>query len=250
MSFNRYIFIILFFFYGCDQSTKNNFLKDNIKIENRYQNSGFALIYDDNSAKTKALEPRSLDIYHKTLKKKSMIKITNPKNGKSLIANVKSNKVKFSEFYNSIISDRIVEDLELDREDPFIKIVLISKNSMFVAKKTKTFDEEKNVAEKAPIDGIQINDLNVVKKQKKKILKKKKFSYSIKIADFYYKDTAKMMLMRIKNETLIKNCRIIKLSETKYRVLIGPFNDIKSIKKSFEMIKSLDFENLEIIKNV
>ena len=250
MSFNRYIFIILFFFYGCDQSTKNNFLKDNIKIENRYQNSGFALIYDDNSAKTKALEPRSLDIYHKTLKKKSMIKITNPKNGKSLIANVKSNKVKFSEFYNSIISDRIVEDLELDREDPFIKIVLISKNSMFVAKKTKTFDEEKNVAEKAPIDGIQINDLNVVKKQKKKILKKKKFSYSIKIADFYYKDTAKMMLMRIKNETLIKNCRIIKLSETKYRVLIGPFNDIKSIKKSFEMIKSLNFENLEIIKNV
>ena len=250
MSFNRYIFIILFFFYGCDQSTKNNFLKDNIKIENRYQNSGFALIYDDNSAKTKALEPRSLDIYHKTLKKKSMIKITNPENGKSLIANVKSNKVKFSEFYNSIISDRIVEDLELDREDPFIKIVLISKNSMFVAKKTKTFDEEKNVAEKAPIDGIQINDLNVVKKQKKKILKKKKFSYSIKIADFYYKDTAKMMLMRIKNETLIKNCRIIKLSETKYRVLIGPFNDIKSIKKSFEMIKSLNFENLEIIKNV
>tara|TARA_Y100001954_G_C15736753_1_gene566217 strand:- start:621 stop:1169 length:549 start_codon:yes stop_codon:yes gene_type:complete len=174
MSFNRYIFIILFFFYGCDQSTKNNFLKDNIKIENRYQNSGFALIYDDSSTKTKALEPRSLDIYHKTLKKKSMIKITNPKNGKSLIANVKSNKVKFSEFYNSIISDRIVEDLELDREDPFIKIVLISKNSMFVAKKTKTFDEEKNVAEKAPIDGIQINDLNVVKKQKKKILKKKK----------------------------------------------------------------------------
>ena len=135
MSFNRYIFIILFFFYGCDQSTKNNFLKDNIKIENRYQNSGFALIYDDNSAKIKALEPRSLDIYHKTLKKKSMIKITNPKNGKSLIANVKSNKVKFSEFYNSIISDRIVEDLELDREDPFIKIVLISKNSMFVAAK-------------------------------------------------------------------------------------------------------------------
>ena len=250
MSFNRYIFIILFFFYGCDQSTKNNFLKDNIKIENRYQNSGFALIYDDSSTKTKALEPRSLDIYHKTLKKKSMIKITNPKNGKSLIANVKSNKVKFSEFYNSIISDRIVEDLELDREDPFIKIVLISKNSMFVAKKTKTFDEEKNVAEKAPIDGIQINDLNVVKKQKKKILKKKKFSYSIKIADFYYKDTAKMMLMRIKNETSIKNCRIIKLSETKYRVLIGPFNDIKSLKGSFEKMNTLNFENLEILNNV
>ena len=37
-----------------------------------------------------------------------------------------------------------------------LKLVLISKNSTFVAKKAKTFEEEKNVAEKAPIDGIQI----------------------------------------------------------------------------------------------
>jgi len=250
MSFNRYIFIILFFFYGCDQSTKNILKKNNIKIENKYKNSGFALINSNNLIKIKSFEPRSLDIYHKSLKRNSMIKITNPKNGKSLIANVKSNRVKFSEFYNSVISDRIVEDLELDKEDPFIEIVLVSKNSMFVAKKTKTFEEEKNVAEKAPIDGIQINDLNVTKNIKKDTLKKDVFSYSIKIADFYYKDTAKMMLNRIKNETSLKNCKILKLSETKFRVLIGPFNDIKSIKESFEMIKSLNFENLEIINNV
>ena len=53
-------------------------------------------------------------VYHKSLKRKSAVKITNPKNGKSLIAEVKSNKEKFSEFYNSIISKRIAEDLELD----------------------------------------------------------------------------------------------------------------------------------------
>ena len=250
MSFNRYIFIILFFFYGCDQSTKNDLKKNNIKIENRYKNSGFALINSNNLIKIKSIEPRSLDIYHKSLKRNAMIKITNPKNGKSLIANVKSNRVKFSEFYNSVISDRIVEDLELDKEDPFIEIVLVSKNSMFIAKKTKTFEEEKNVAEKAPIDGIQINDLNVTKNAKKDTLKKDNFSYSIKIADFYYKDTAKMMLNRIKNETSLKNCKILKLSETKFRLLIGPFSDIQSIKESFEMIKSLNFENLEIINNV
>ena len=29
-----------------------------------------------------------------------------------------------------------------------------------MAKKAKTYDEERNVAEKAPIDGIKINDLN------------------------------------------------------------------------------------------
>ena len=53
----------------------------------------------------------------------------------------------------------------------YIEIILISKNSTFVAKKAKTFEEEKNVAEKAPVDGIQINDLNA-KKIKKKIKKK------------------------------------------------------------------------------
>ena len=59
-----------------------------------------------------------------------------------------------------------------------------------------------------------------------------------------------MMHSRIKKEASINNSRIIRLSETKYRVLIGPFNDIKSLKKSFEKMNSLNFENLEILKNV
>ena len=43
-----------------------------------------------------------------------------------------------------------------------------------------------------------------------------------------------MMINRINKETLIRNHKIHKLSKTKYRVLIGPFNDIKSLKESFE----------------
>ena len=41
-----------------------------------------------------------------------------------------------------------------------------SKNSTFVAKKTKTFDEEKSVAEKAPVDGIKIRSYSSKKKNK------------------------------------------------------------------------------------
>jgi len=59
-----------------------------------------------------------------------------------------------------------------------------------------------------------------------------------------------MMINRIKKETLINNINIIQLSSTKYRVLIGPFNDIKSLKDSFEKMNSFNFENLEILKNV
>jgi hypothetical protein len=242
-------FLILFFIYGCDQVTTNNSQKININFENKYRNSGFALVYNKDLKNIKKIDERSLDIYHKKLKKKSYVKIVNPENGKSLIAKVKSNKVKFSNFYNAILSHRIAETLELDLTEPYIEIILISKNSTFVAKKAKTFDEERNVAEKAPIDGIQINDLNK-KKNKKVDIESKIFSYSIKIADFYYKETADMMVRKIYDETLLNNINIKKLSQTKYRVLIGPFSDIKSLKKSFEKMNILNFENLEILKNI
>ena len=248
MSYKNIIFIFfIFFIYGCESINVKN-KKLNFEIENRYKNSGFALIYNDNLDDIKEIEPRSLMIYHKNLKKKSMVKITNPINGLSLIAEVKSNKIKFSNFYNAVLSDRIAQTLELDENEPYINIVLISKDSTFIAKKAKTFEEESVVAEKAPVDGIQINDLNE-NKSKKKIKKNKIFSYSIKVADFYYKDSAKLMLEKIKKDSLIKNLKIIELSKTNYRLLIGPFNDIKSLKNTFEKMNLFNFENLEILKN-
>ena len=233
---------------GCEQA-KNTLKNDNLKVEHKYRNSGFALVYKDKLKDIKKLENRSLSIYHKSLKKRSIVKITNPKNDKYLIAEVKSNRVKFSNFYNSVLSLRIAEELELDFDEPFVELILVSKDSTFIAKKAKMFEEEKTVAEKAPVDGIQINDLNN-KKSKIKKGKDKIFSYSIKVADFYYKDTAEMMIKRIKEESSIENLNISKLSETKYRVLIGPFNDIKTLKKSFEKMNTLNFENLEILNNV
>jgi cell division protein FtsN len=58
------------------------------------------------------------------------------------------------------------------------------------------------------------------------------------------------MIKRIENETSLKNSKIKKISNTKYRVLIGPFSDIKKLEESFNEIKSLSFENIEILKNV
>ena len=246
----RFILVIILssLLISCETNIQNN-SKINLDLKPRYRNSGFALIYDKSLSEIKELENRSLTIYHKNLRKRSLVKITNPKNGNSLIAEVKSNKVKFSSFYNSVLSARIAEELELDLQEPFIELILISKNSTFVAKKAKTFDEERSVAEKAPIDGIQINDLNSKKKKKKKV-KKENFSYSIKVADFYYENTAEIMRDRILKETTMNSLKIIRLSPTKYRVLIGPFNDIKTLRKSFEKMDLLNFENLEILKNV
>ena len=58
------------------------------------------------------------------------------------------------------------------------------------------------------------------------------------------------MVSRIQKETSLNDCKIVKLSQTKFRVLLGPFNDIKTLRESFEKLKSLNFENLEIFKNV
>ena len=114
------------------------------------------MIYDKNTEKIKKLDERSLDIYHKTLKRNSIVKITNPQNNKFLIAKVKSNRVDFSNFYNSILSLRIAEELELDLKEPFVELVLVSKNSTYIAKKAKMFEEEKKLQKKLLLMGSKL----------------------------------------------------------------------------------------------
>ncbi len=239
------------------QSRKELNLKKNVinkEIMSKYNNSGFALVYDPVLKKekkiSKKIDNKSLFIFHKNLKKNSFVKITNPINQKTVIAEVISNKVRFSDFYNSVITSRIADELSLNLNEPYIDLVLISQNSTFIAKKAKTYNEEKKVAEKAPVDGIQIDNLGDVNQLKNEAKKDNIFSYSIKIADFYYKDSAMNMSNRIIDETNIANPVIKTISNTKYRVLLGPFNDIKKLEDSFNEIKSLDFENIEILKDV
>ena len=241
-------FKILFFFIlitvlsGCSSTnTYNESYKD---IDNRFINKGFTLIYNDdlnkNKQVTKKIDNRSLIIFQNRLKKNSTVKIRNIANNKSLIAKVGSN-ASYPIFFNSVISKRIADELELDSDDPYIEISLISNNSMFVAKKVKTFNEEKNVANKAPIDGIQISDIGNTKKTKIK-KKEDKFSYFIKIADFYHNESATKMIDRIKNEASIEDAKIKKINETKYRVFLGPFNDISLLKEYFYKISILNLK--------
>ena len=110
------------------------------------------------------------------------------------------------------------------------------------------YDEEKENADKAPVDGISISDLSINNKKKDEIKEIRKFNYIIKIADFYYKKTAIMMQKRIKEELNLKNSKISELSNTNYRVYLGPFKNLKSLKKAFDGITPLNFENIEILK--
>jgi len=234
---------------NCTTITLDN-SKQNI-IVNGYSNKGFALIYTKDLYKKKIIDKeiddRSLTVFQKNLKINTLVKITNILNDKSLIAKVGNNS-KYPSFNNVVLSKRIAEELDLNINQPYVEILEILENSIFVAHKAKTYDEEKNVAAKAPVNEISINDLSVVKeiKQKNSDIK---FSYTIKIADFYFNDTALVMVNRINNESSAKNPKIKKISNKKYRVYLGPFSNINSLQKSYNDISILEFENIEIIKN-
>ena len=245
--------LIIIFLLTCSCATNNvNKPLDKIIVQHQvFSNKGFALLFRDNLKNqkiiNKKIDERSLIIFQKSLKKNTSVKITNLLNNKSILAKVGSN-AKYPNFYNSVISQRIYDALELNENEPYLEISTVSESSTFLAKKAKMYDEEKEVADKAPVDGISISDLSTNNKKNEKIKVTTKFNYIIKIADFYYEKTAKLMQKRIKDELSIKNSKINQISNTNFRVYMGPFDNIKSLKKAFDDISPLNFENIEIIK--
>ena len=220
-------------------------------MDDPFINKGFSLIYSekfyDNKIVTKKIDKRSFIIFQKNLKKNTIVKITNILNNKSVIATVGSN-ADYPLFNNAVLSLRIAEEIVLNENEPYVEILEILEDALFVAKRAKTFEEEKKVANKAPVNNINISDLNIKETNNKDELSKK-FSYEIKIADFYFNDTASLLVDRIIKETKIRDAKIKKINEKKYRVYAGPFNNINSLQKSFNDISILEFENIEIIKN-
>ena len=228
--------------------TKN---KPSVFFDNPFINKGFALIYNNDLYEkkiiSKKIDDRSLIVFQKNLKKNTKVKITNITNNKSIIATVGSD-ADYPLFNNSVISIKIADAIDLNKNEPYIEILEVLEDSIFVANKAKTFEEEKSVATKAPVNNISISDLNQTQSNTKKEINKK-FSYYIKIADFYFNDTALLLINRINNETVAKGAKIKKITEKKYRVYLGPFGNINALQKSFNDINILEFENIEIIKN-
>ncbi len=247
----KILFIILLFLFSCETNTVNKKKVKSVVSVEVFSNKGFALLFTDDLKKkkivNKKIDNRSLIIFQRNLKKNTKVKITSLINNKSILATV-GNDSKYPVFYNSVISKRIFDELELSEIEPYVEITTISENSTFLAKKAEMYEEEKNVAAKVPVEGVSISDLSSNKNKQEKKQKKGKFSYIIKVADFYYLDTAKLMQKRIIDELKLDNSRINKISNTNFRVYLGPFNNLKSLKNAYDDISPLNFENIEIIK--
>ena len=242
----RFIYIFVFLF-SCTQDMK--IIKKISKAsEPTYSSKGFALIYEDSIFERKIVN-RKLNndqnyVLHPFLKNDTLVSISNPFNSKSLTAKVKKT-FKYPTVYNIVITKKMAERLDLDINNPYVEVLTIKKNDKFIAKKASIFEEEKNVANKAPVTLININDLSV--SNPKIEIKKKKPSYIIDIAEFYFIESAETVKNRFEKEANLTNIKIKKISENKFKVYSGPYFSFASMKETYFSLNKLGFENLDII---
>jgi len=144
-----------------------------------------------------------------------------------------------------LISQNIAEKLNLDLNFPYIEIVEIKLNKSFIAKKAVTESIEKKIANSAPVDKININNLskfNKVKKNKSK-------TYSILVADFYNLRSAELLKDRLTSVLVKSNYQLIyinKKNNKSYELLLGPYKTIKKLKNDYIVLNDSNFEDLDI----
>ena len=150
----KYKIILLFFLTSCANSTymsKNNFT---------HSAKGFAFI---ESILPSTITENEFYISHNKLKKGTKIRITNPENEEFIVA-VINKKINYDNFYKVLISESIAKKLNLNVNFPYVEINEIKTNKSFIAKKAITENIEKKIANKAPVEKINIDNLSKNKK--------------------------------------------------------------------------------------
>ena len=251
MKMKKIIFVFSCFFtlYSC---AEYNISKKDIqkKEKNYFSSAGFALIYDEQFYTDKLLNKKmnneKVHVMHNILKKNTPIKIINPENSKVVDAKI-YNKSIYPEIFTVVVSKKIANLLDLDFENPYVEIIEVKKNKTFVAKKSNTFDEEKNVAETAPVNEVKMDDLT---KQEAKIEKKivKKYNYIVVISDFYYEESAINLMKELNKKNQFINISVKKINDKKYRLFAGPFKNFNALKTTYISLNKLGFEHLNIYK--
>ena len=138
--------------------------------------------------------------------------------------------------------------MELDPNNPYVEITEMKKNKVFIAKKSNTFEEERNVAEKAPVEEIEVNNLSE-ENTNNDSLKLIKNNFILVINDFYFEDSANKLKLELIKKSKLKNLSIKKVNDKKYRLFAGPFKNFNTLKNTYISLNNLGFENLNIYKD-
>lgn len=238
------IFFVIFFSCSAHLTT--------IDSKKPYISTGFAYIYNDFDFSEKIIKGKMnneiMQISHQNLKTGTLIRITNPKNKKTLtLKNIK--RIRYPVFYKILITEAVAKELSLNKELPVIEIIEIRKNKSFIAKKAKIFNEEKKISSKAPVASVKISNIS---KNKIKNSKKNNDEIFIHIATFYSLNTAKFLKDRITKEIPdlnYKKLSIKKLSNKETQVISGPYISVNSLKNDYIKLKKYGFEELGVLIN-
>ena len=235
-------FICITASYSCADYRANEEIK---KEEKHYYSSiGFALIYEDELFKQKVINKKinneDIRVMHSQLKTNTPLKIINPVNSKVIETKIYKN-ANYPKIFNIVISKKIASILELDVNNPYVEVIEVKKNKIFIAKKANTFDEEKKVAENAPVDEITMDNLSKGELDiEKEILKETNFI--LVINDFYFEDSANNLKTELVEKTKMNNISIEKINNKKYRLFVGPFKNFNALKTTYISLNNLGFE--------
>ena len=236
------MFICFIALYSCADYKTN---KETQKKEKQYySSSGFALIYDDElfiqKIINKKINNEDIKVMHSQLKVNTPLKIINPVNSKVIETKIYRN-ANYPKIFNIVISKKIASILELDVNNPYVEVIEVKKNKIFIAKKTNTFDEEKKVAENAPVDEITMDDLSKEELDIKKEISKE-INFILVINDFYFEDSANNLKTELVEKTKMNNISIEKINNKKYRLFVGPFKNFNALKNTYISLNNLGFE--------
>ena len=187
-----------------------------------YSSKGFALIYSDslfeqggidqklnnNEIIDNKLNNEQIIALHSSLKKNTLVKVINPDTSIAVETKI-FRRADYPNIFNIVLSKKIATILELNLDNPYVEVFEIKKNKTFIAKEGNIFEEEKRVAETAPVDEIKMDDLSEEQMEvKKKSYKKNNFV--LVISDFYYYYSAQNLKEELMKKTQINNFSVKK----------------------------------------
>ena len=236
------LFFLLLILSSCTSVAVNKYEKP------VFNSKGFAYIYSIKDYENKVIKKKINNyesiIAHNQLNRGVLLKITNPKNGKNIILK-NSYKLNYPDFYKILITKTISEKISLDEDFPFVEVEELKKNKSFIAQKAETYDEEKQLQVKAPVEKVKISNIS-------KTIKKtsdKKHEFIIVLGNFYSFESANLLKKRIQTESQsLKNKKItiIKKNKHNFEVFLGPYKTIKMIKNDYIALKQINFDEVDV----
>ena len=124
-----------------------------------------------------------------------------------------------------VLPEKISQELKLNKSLPLIHIQSLRKNKIFIAKKTKIYEQEKRVDKKVEIEKIGIMNLSKDKRNKDRIY--------LNFGPFYNKIYANQLYKILKLKFNKKNLVFKDYQDKNYIISIGPLKNLKEFDKIY-----------------